>query len=584
MAGANYMGGKRNAAKARTRDTAGRAQKRYFSRKRLDLAMTKSVLPRPRTILDIDLSHAKCNTEAFLTDPSFIPDTIHVSPCTPRSLIKLSQLREESDIPDNPSLKSKVLQTLDSSEPMSLRTAMNRVLALPDLAGLGLKRPILFRDSALVKAKKLRASQHWQQIPSIPTLSSRSHLSHHGGGNMNCPAEQDNMYDDTCISGESVVGNRFGELERPVSGTEPLLLPDQNGGFPGLLDPLESLLTTPKPAPNSPSVRLLLPFLSCDSQKRLPDCPLDNIFDYDDPWKALGTALRAEKMHDIPLQRRNFCALLKAIPDESVEIPLCEVAVQHQEQHFYHSGAVESYFAEEDLKLDDNDISDDAESDTISCRAYEGSKTDHEKPATFAFGQYFPRFSLSGTTTTPCDSGLPSSSKQSQYFPSQTSLRLGPLRPCRKVPAADSSLRIHISASQAEPLKDMHQSSSERELDFIDSDDLAGKLSVISGTTEAISHECSNSNRDSSDRFYAHENDADASIFTVRSARNPPRQISIAEINTHFPSKHTNTVSPTVIHSDNDRNLIPHEPNGGKGDSTCYGPNLFTDEDLDENE
>ncbi|KAJ7880993.1 hypothetical protein B0H14DRAFT_2705708, partial [Mycena olivaceomarginata] len=35
--GANYMGGKRNAARARSKDTTGRAQKNHFTRQRRDI-------------------------------------------------------------------------------------------------------------------------------------------------------------------------------------------------------------------------------------------------------------------------------------------------------------------------------------------------------------------------------------------------------------------------------------------------------------------------------------------------------------------------------------------------------------------
>ncbi|KAF9448654.1 hypothetical protein P691DRAFT_800434 [Macrolepiota fuliginosa MF-IS2] len=72
MAGANYTGGRRNAAKARSRDKTGRIQKDFFGRRRLNiLSKGLGVLPRSEEIVtgwsncsvaardSIELGHAR---------------------------------------------------------------------------------------------------------------------------------------------------------------------------------------------------------------------------------------------------------------------------------------------------------------------------------------------------------------------------------------------------------------------------------------------------------------------------------------------------------------------------------------------
>ncbi|KAF8841808.1 hypothetical protein BDN67DRAFT_489364 [Paxillus ammoniavirescens] len=141
MAGANYMGGKRNAARARTKDAAGRAQKRHFGRQRLAaaLCMTRedrrihlskptlsSVLP------EIDLAHARRDIVDDVPSPvnqAFESVRLH-SPPSPND----DKRRR------NP---SKILVALDTSDHISMRAAIDRILRRPDLVGLrgqGLKQ------------------------------------------------------------------------------------------------------------------------------------------------------------------------------------------------------------------------------------------------------------------------------------------------------------------------------------------------------------------------------------------------------------------------------------------------------------
>ncbi|KAF8907246.1 hypothetical protein CPB84DRAFT_1843953 [Gymnopilus junonius] len=157
MTGANYMGGKRNTMKARAKDAIGRIQKGFFGRQKFDMlyqGLSSSSKPTPtgkltpgtqklvslkEPRLEIDLAHAR--KKIPIDDDStgrFIPSPIHVAPSTPRSR---KQLKAHSDAhtSSSPSVgrkKSKVLDILDTSEPIFLRRVMDEILAMPDLACL----------------------------------------------------------------------------------------------------------------------------------------------------------------------------------------------------------------------------------------------------------------------------------------------------------------------------------------------------------------------------------------------------------------------------------------------------------------
>ncbi|KAF8896553.1 hypothetical protein BD779DRAFT_593990 [Infundibulicybe gibba] len=136
MAGANYMGGRRNAAKTRSKDLARRTQKGFFNRQRMDI-LSKGLtgakmktrvsnstigLPERRTS-SIELAHAK--------------NKIHPAPQD-----DLGSIISRSDPPTSPESRrrprspSKVLEALDTSDSMCRRAAFDRILDLPDLAGL----------------------------------------------------------------------------------------------------------------------------------------------------------------------------------------------------------------------------------------------------------------------------------------------------------------------------------------------------------------------------------------------------------------------------------------------------------------
>ncbi|KAF7327403.1 hypothetical protein MKEN_00318100 [Mycena kentingensis (nom. inval.)] len=157
MVGTNYMGGKRNAARVRTKDTASRAQKQHFQRQKLQI-MAHGLQPGSKrapsigkaqvpgvgmkvTADEIELAHAHAQPPPpQVSGPwSFAPTLgLDVPRTPPRKQRQPSRSRERATehARSSSSVKSKILDALDTSEPASFRNLRNRVLALPDLAGL----------------------------------------------------------------------------------------------------------------------------------------------------------------------------------------------------------------------------------------------------------------------------------------------------------------------------------------------------------------------------------------------------------------------------------------------------------------
>ncbi|KIJ98472.1 hypothetical protein K443DRAFT_133423 [Laccaria amethystina LaAM-08-1] len=143
MPGANYMGGKRNAAKARTRDVVGRQQKGFFGRQRLNI-LSKGLqtstpklsrdAPDPRAKEEITLAHAHSK---HIPEPT---SSMHKLPSTPppgkRRRVLMEAHTSSSGASGSSRRQSKVLDALDIEEPMFLRGVLDRILAMPDLAGL----------------------------------------------------------------------------------------------------------------------------------------------------------------------------------------------------------------------------------------------------------------------------------------------------------------------------------------------------------------------------------------------------------------------------------------------------------------
>ncbi|KAF8559100.1 hypothetical protein OG21DRAFT_878220 [Imleria badia] len=133
MVGANYMGGKRNTARAKSKDVVGRAQRRHFGKQRLASALcvtqenrihpsapTSSVLP------EITLAHARCDagTDSGSTSSRkvFSGDRLYSS-TSPSNTTRRNK-------------PSKVLGALDILDHVSMRAAIDRILQQPNLIGI----------------------------------------------------------------------------------------------------------------------------------------------------------------------------------------------------------------------------------------------------------------------------------------------------------------------------------------------------------------------------------------------------------------------------------------------------------------
>nr|GAT52447.1 predicted protein [Mycena chlorophos] len=150
--GANYMGGRRNAARTRSKDTVGRAQKNHFHRQRLDVlsnglsraqtgrapSVTSGYGPKA-TAEDIGLSHAPGHGRRQVLSEINEASARSVPRQPPSRSASTSMKANEKDKDSSPGSKSatsRVLDALDSIEPISMRSVRSRILSIPDLAGL----------------------------------------------------------------------------------------------------------------------------------------------------------------------------------------------------------------------------------------------------------------------------------------------------------------------------------------------------------------------------------------------------------------------------------------------------------------
>ncbi|KAG2348022.1 hypothetical protein BDR05DRAFT_602085 [Suillus weaverae] len=143
MTGANYMGGKRNAARARTKDSIGRVQKRHFGQQRLAAALcnTREERGKPKkmslksVLHQINLAHAQRDARIKGSHPSMA----HISTsCDPSFAHGTSFGTSEAKRRKQP---SKILRTLDFSDPVAYRDAIDRILSIPlsEMIGLPLQ-------------------------------------------------------------------------------------------------------------------------------------------------------------------------------------------------------------------------------------------------------------------------------------------------------------------------------------------------------------------------------------------------------------------------------------------------------------
>ncbi|KAJ3829904.1 hypothetical protein F5880DRAFT_142684 [Lentinula raphanica] len=331
MVGANYMGGKRNAAKARVRDSAGRAQKRYFGAQRLNLAANygndrrnnengpKSYLDivatngPTKSITDIKFAHARQHTSN--PDPQtmgYIPAPIRISPCTPNSRMKLSKLSEDTSSSSSRRTKSsKVLQALDTSEPIALRAAMDKILSLPDLAGV----------SKLIKRKRRQSSSSSpcprQESNKRSRVRSPSRLLPSSNDSMSTNVEVSETRQESYSDFEEAIDEPQFNFNVPEEGG--LVTNDEHGYY--------SISTTWNVYPKCPGISHRTRSSDTSSHQSpcwisapkldnpISDCHCDNnIFDYEDPWMAVGVMLGIESTPKRPLKKRDIRKVLAEIP------------------------------------------------------------------------------------------------------------------------------------------------------------------------------------------------------------------------------------------------------------------------------
>ncbi|KAG2145391.1 uncharacterized protein EDB93DRAFT_521310 [Suillus bovinus] len=141
MTGANYMGGRRNAARARTKDSTGRVQKRHFGQQRLAAALcnTKEGRGKPEkmslksVLRQINFAHAQRDAKIKGNHPG--PSTAHNT----KTLCDTSITHRNSFGTQKCSERfSKILRMLDFSDPVAYRDAIDRILLIPLSEMIGL--------------------------------------------------------------------------------------------------------------------------------------------------------------------------------------------------------------------------------------------------------------------------------------------------------------------------------------------------------------------------------------------------------------------------------------------------------------
>ncbi|PPQ83096.1 hypothetical protein CVT25_003800 [Psilocybe cyanescens] len=87
---------------------------------------------------DIDLAHArkKIPVDNDVSTTWFIPNPIHVSPSTPRSRRYMRERDAHTSSSNSNGRRSKILDALDTSQPLLMRRVIDEVLTMDDLAGL----------------------------------------------------------------------------------------------------------------------------------------------------------------------------------------------------------------------------------------------------------------------------------------------------------------------------------------------------------------------------------------------------------------------------------------------------------------
>ncbi|KAJ7760721.1 hypothetical protein DFH07DRAFT_771797 [Mycena maculata] len=283
--GANYMGGKRNAARTRSKDTTGRVHKTHFGRQRLEI-LSKGLGGRgtsggtpsgygPRiTASDIALSHAKHLEEE--EEANIILATV---PTPHRKLPATSHKRSSSG-----SRSSRVLETLDTTEPLAMRAALDKILSLPDLAGLYTRRISL--------PKRSRAPE--SDLP-YPQRKRQGRLTFFPGKTWALTSVIEKRQNPTRLTFKPESEDQYSEEEYEPSFYQPESPPNANVANKENSPPAQQLsaprnFDLPAVSLSAHPTQLTPPSERTDSGLRLRD----NLYEYQDPWNAIGVILGLE--------------------------------------------------------------------------------------------------------------------------------------------------------------------------------------------------------------------------------------------------------------------------------------------------
>ncbi|TBU32528.1 hypothetical protein BD311DRAFT_543310 [Dichomitus squalens] len=143
MPGANYMGGKRNAARARVRDAEGKVQRSHFGKKRFEVlraGLSKSGAPKTSLARElrpgppeISLAHAR-RTQGGSAEGRGYAQEGNWSGL--RSPLTSPEFRRRSSPAKSASGRSRILAVLDADDPAMRRAQVQKILEMPDLLGL----------------------------------------------------------------------------------------------------------------------------------------------------------------------------------------------------------------------------------------------------------------------------------------------------------------------------------------------------------------------------------------------------------------------------------------------------------------
>ncbi|KAJ7690143.1 hypothetical protein B0H17DRAFT_1201930 [Mycena rosella] len=329
--GANYMGGKRNAARARSKDATGRVHKNFFGRQRLDI-LSKGLSGRapsggsssgcgPRvSASDIGLSHARhlAPDQNTVPVPQFLP---------PPERKRTSHTRSSSGSIGT----SRVLEALDTTEPTAMRAAINKILSIPDLAGLSTRHV----HTPLRGSKRPRAALESDSRREIKRQKNRT---------PSPSIQQDAMLDQFEPIAVDVDESDYQSSTQDSDGYEPIFVCDPVQSSPSFLrfnkaaDVSESenkpSVGAPAPRPfNHPSISLssFSPGIAYNPKRSSPPkrdeheskkfVLRDNLYDYQDPWNAIGVILGLEDGQDGSMSDEN--------PDEILDRPDDKAASVH---------------------------------------------------------------------------------------------------------------------------------------------------------------------------------------------------------------------------------------------------------------